>query len=84
MFMFNTKKLHSFIQNYITIIARMELKHKSYIFHIKMSQVKKTYHLYKSNMYIFIPFLHFEAHKCRMDILFYDFHMYSYWNFVIL
>ncbi len=53
MFMFNTKKLHSFIQNYITIIARMELKHKSYIFHIKMSQVKKTYHLYKSNMYIF-------------------------------
>jgi hypothetical protein len=53
MVMFNTKKLHNFIQNYIIIIVWIWLKCKSYIFHIQTSQVKNTYHLYKSKIYIF-------------------------------
>jgi hypothetical protein len=51
MFMCNTQKSHNFIQNYTMIIAWIQLKCKSYVFHIKTSQVEKKY-LYRSNMYI--------------------------------
>jgi tRNA(Phe) wybutosine-synthesizing methylase Tyw3 len=53
MFIFNTQKLYSFIQNYIRIIARILLKCKSYILHIKTSQIEKTRHLYERSIYVF-------------------------------
>jgi hypothetical protein len=53
MFMFNTQKLHSYIQNYIMIIAQI-LKCKLYVFYIKTSQVGKTHYLYKNYLYIVI------------------------------
>jgi len=67
MFMFNTQNLHNFIQNYFTIIAWIYLKCKSYILHIKTSQVEKTYHLSKSNMYIFMSFLHLKPMDFTLD-----------------
>jgi hypothetical protein len=75
MFMFNTQKSHTFIQNYIMIIARIYLKCKLYLFHIKTPWVKKTYNLYNLYyIYIYIAsFLDFEVHRCYIDILFYDF-----------
>jgi hypothetical protein len=57
------------MQNHIMIIAQILLKCKSYVFHIKTSQVKNTYHLYKSNKYLFVLFLDFESHKICMDII---------------
>jgi hypothetical protein len=69
--MLGTQKLHSFIQNYIIIIAWTQLKCKSYILHIKTSQVEKIHHLYKNHIYIYIvSFLHFEAHGFCMNIFF--------------
>ncbi len=50
----NTQKLHNFIQNYIMIIARIQLKYKLYVLHIKTSQVEKAHHLYISYIYIYI------------------------------
>jgi len=49
--MFNAQKLHSFIQNYITIIAQILFECKSYVLHIKASQVKKIHHFYISNFF---------------------------------
>jgi len=38
-FIFNTQKLHNFIQNYIMTIVQILFKCKSYILHIKTSQI---------------------------------------------
>jgi hypothetical protein len=74
MFMFDTQKLHSFIFNYIIIIAQNQLKCKSYVLGIKASQVKRHIIYIKMKYIFFMPFLHFQAYKFCVDILFYDFH----------
>jgi len=61
MFMFRTQKCIIFVQNYITIITKNNLKSKSYIFHAKTSQVKQTYHLHISNIYFLCRFLQLKA-----------------------
>ncbi len=60
MFMFHTQKLHSFTQNYIMIIVWILLNCKSYVLHIKTSQVEKKYHLYKNNMNVFFAIFTFK------------------------
>jgi hypothetical protein len=76
-------KLHSFIQNFITIITWIYLKWKLYVFHIKTAQVKIYIIHIKIILNFFLPFLYFEAHDCCTNIVLqflYEF----YWNFMIL
>jgi len=71
-----TQKSHNCIQNDITIITQIWLKCKSYIFHIKTSQLKEKNIIYIEVICIFfVSFLHFEAYGCFIDMLFYEFHM---------
>jgi len=37
--------------NYMMIIAHIQFKYKSYVLHIKTSQVKKLHHLYIYKLY---------------------------------
>jgi len=66
MFMLNTQKMHSFMQNYIiTTITLILLKYKSYIFHISY---KRCIIYIKDILFYFCAT--FSAHEFYMDIFF--------------
>ncbi len=84
MFIFNTQKFHSFIQNYIMIIAWTYLKCKLCVFHIKTLQVENTHHFYKNNIFIFYVIYIFSSPQTLHKHIILKFSHELYWKFVIL